>query len=157
MPEAQTAPPPVAVQAPKPKLHFGRLKLVEHAHNTHFADIPHDIIPEVVAQPSYWAHYTQVVRPMDLIVCFWEDGTREVWYRVMFVSPVGLKLSKLFPDIEHESVGEEEAADYKVVWKGTGAKWCVVRADNGNVLKDKLPSKGEAMAFLGTYLKETRQ
>jgi hypothetical protein len=158
-PAAAPAPQPAPAprKGPPPRLHFNRFKLVEHAHRTHLADIPADIGPETVAMPDYWAHLAEQIRPMDLIVAFWEDSSREVWYRVLFVSPVGVKLSKLFA-VDHEPASEEETDDvFKVVFKGGGLKHCVVRSDTGVVLKDRFPTRSEATAFLANYLREMKR
>ena len=131
--------------------------MAEHAYHVRYADIPAGTNPAVVSSPDYWTHFAQEIEPLDVIVAFWEDGTRETWFRVMFKSPVGLKLSKLF-DVEHEAAGDDDPDDtFKVKWRGPGQKWCVVRVDNNAVLKEKLPSKGEATLFLATYLREMRR
>ena len=148
----------IKMPSPRPRLHMGRRKMASDAYNTHLADIPSGTDPKVVVTPSYWAHFVDYIKPMDVVVAFWEDGTYEAWYRVLFTTPMGVTLSMLFDKRHEETVEQDENAPLVVKWRGAGGKWAVVRkTDTGIVvIKDKLPSQAEATAFLANIQKEMK-
>ena len=143
---------PAPKQRMRQRLHFDRLQLMEHGFKGHLATIPADVSPSTVATEDYWAHVVGPFGPMDIIRAFWEDGTKEIWFTVLFVSPAGVKLSKLF-EVEHEPAGDDEEDIFKAQWRGPHAQWCVIRTDSKIVIKDKMQSKSEAMGFLANYLR----
>jgi hypothetical protein len=132
-----------------------RFSLLEYVHKTWVARIPSGTSAQAALAPDYMKHHLAQVDDGDLVFMEWEDGTREIWVRVMFKSAAGLKLSKLL-DVAHEAAFATPDDAFKIEFRGHGRKWCVVRADDNFVLKERLPSQGEATAFLANYMKGMR-
>lgn len=154
--------PPAPSEPEKPKgpsvvaLHMSRIKLAEGARQVHSVDVPAGTAPDMLTNPLYWRHVMHTLTAGDQIEARWEDGTRELWLRVLYLSPVGAKVSRIL-EVEHEAIGEEETDNFAVVFKGMGQKWCVVRTDTKTVLKDHFPARSEAMAFLAQHLRDMRR
>ena len=142
--------------ARRPALMFGRLKEREQAYREWFADIPAGVAIEAVSQPDYWAHHVKSIRPLDTIECFCEDGLWEAKFRVMFVGANEVKLSSLYI-VEHEEPATASLSeDYDVKWLSPSAKYAVINAKNGAIIKDKLYPRSEAAAFLKQHLGKMR-
>ena len=166
-PEAPAKPKPAATKPAKPKvnplyriplqadgpLHFGRLKLAASARVERFADLPAGVRPERLMDPAFWKHFAREIQPNDKIEAVCEDGSWEGLYRVMFVSQNEVRISPIYVK-EHDTGDQAEVESdlYEIVWKGPGAKFAVVRKDNGAVIKDRLHPKSQALAFLREHL-----
>lgn len=135
------------------RLHFGRLQEAEQARRHHFADIPAGGKVDDLLDPKYWRHHVKVIRPLDLIEAFCEDGSWEAMFRVMFVGANEIRLSTL-SIVEHEDPADVAplSEDYDVTWKGPVAKYAVVNKQNGMIIKDRLYPKSEAVAFLKNHM-----
>ena len=147
-----------------PKLHFGRLKEVNYARRELFAEVPAGTKLETIQEPSYWAHYTSEIRPMDLIEVFCEDASWEASFRVMFVSAVDVKM-KLRWHVEYDRDEIAEMAEaavaeapkresYAVKWKGPAKKFTIIRTSDNAEVASKLHPKSEAIARLRQYEQE---
>lgn len=136
------------------KLHFGRLKLsAEGARNWQYAEIPIGVSFEDAMKPTYWAHFTKVVRPNDILELMADDGSWEAWVRVMYVGQAEVRLSKIHY-VTHGDVGITEVTDqnYTVKWKGPALKFCVVNTDTNDIIKDRLYPQAEALDYLKRYV-----
>lgn len=134
------------------RLHYGRLGLVEHAWNTHAANVPEGTTLDDVLKPDYWAHYARDIRPMDVLWVYSEDATWEAQLRVMFVSTTEVKTSLLW-EVTHEKGAEVFESDtHEVVWKGPVKKFAVVRKDNKEVIADGF-LKSEAYNYMRKHLR----
>ncbi len=137
-----------------PKLHHGRLKPTAAVARHFTAEIPSGTDVEVVREPTYWAHHCKVVQPMDQITCFWEDGSLEIWYRVMFVAPGEIKLSEILR-IAHDKIEEPEVeGEFEVAWISPPVKFAVRRRDDKTVIKDGLYPREQAVKYLHDHLKK---
>ena len=171
-PEAAAKSKPAAIKPAKPTfriprqadgpLHYGRLKLAPSARVERFADLPAGVRPEKLLDPSFWKHFAREIVATDRIEAVAEDGAWECDYRVMFVGPEGVHLSAITHG-QGDGVtwhGKVEAAAksslYKVEWKGTGAKWCVVSTVDGTIIKDKLHPESQAVAYLQKHLERMK-
>lgn len=162
-PPVITAEPPPPPEPPAPKtgasviaLHMSRIKLAEGVRQVHAVDVPAGTDPMRLMDPLYWKHVMHTLTAGDQVEARWEDGTKELWLRVLFLSPVGAKMSQILY-VEHEPVGEHETDNFAVVFKGMGQKWAVIRTDTKTVLKDHFPARSEAMAYLAVHLRDMRR
>jgi len=130
------------------------MKQIEHARREMFADIPAGTRIEEILQPTYWAHYTRELKPLDVIEAFCEDGSWEASFRVMFVGTVEVKLSLRWK-AEHQPIQVDEAESdiYQTKWRGPKCKWSVVRKDDGKVIADGLFPKAEALNYMKNHLR----
>ena len=155
--ERQAPRPPSIVINRGARLHVGKIKAVNHARNTWFANIPAGTVFETLLEPDYWAHHTREIRPLDLIEAFCEDGAWEALLRVMFVGRAEIKLSQVY-FVQHQEPGEEtDSEDYQVFWRGPALKFGVRNRHNGEVVKDGFYPKSEAHKFLREHLKTVRR
>lgn len=153
-------PAPVAPAAPKgmtPGLHSSRLKLTEGARQGWTVDVLSGTGLDTLLEPTYWRHIAYQLKTNDFVECLWEDGTREVWLRVQFISPVGVKVSVIL-DVPHEAPDNVVLSDnYLVDWKGPGQRWAVLRTDTKAIVKDGFHLKSEAFSFLANHLREMKR
>ena len=142
-------------QDPRPQA--SRLKERQYAYNEWFAELPPGATIEQVMEPDYWAHLAMLIRPLDTMEVFSEDGTWEALFRVMFVGPNEVKLSTLRV-VEHEKVvGTASLSDvYDIIYKSAITKWAVVNKQNGMIIKDKFFPRSEAVAFLRKHLETVK-
>ena len=143
--------------APRPRLHFGRLKLATGTYRHHFADIPTGTDPAMLLEPDYWEHLSRVIRPLDKIEAFCEDGTWEAMFRVMFVGRAEIRLSPIY-EVHHDQTkaGDLSSDLHEVRWISPSKKWGVVRRDTGAVIRDELYPKSQAVAFLQHHLSKLK-
>ena len=141
------------------RLHMGRMQPATGARQHLFIDLPAGTEPNDLLDPGYWAHYSQGVRPSDLLEVFCEDGSWEGLYRVMFVSSAEVKIVPIYVS-QHGDAGAEGASDssdtHHVVWKGPTRKYAVARKDSGEVIKDALYPKSEAFQYMHHHLASLR-
>jgi len=139
----------------KKRLHMGRIKAAAQVRRKFYVDLPAGTKPEDVMGPDFFVHYTRDMQPLDLLEMMTEDGAWEGLFRVMFVSKVDVKLSKIYL-VKHDDAKPEEVETdvYAVRWRGPAAKHGVIRKDTGEVVKDRFGTKEEAMSFLSEHLKK---
>ncbi len=128
----------------EPALHFGRMTPIDHKWNEHAVIIPADTDPKQLLARAYFRHYANQLRAGDILTCFWEDGSYEASYRVMFVSKAEVAVSERW-HCKHIMVDvEEETATYEVKWRGPTAKWCVIAKATSDVVKSGFEAQEQA-------------
>lgn len=134
------------------RLHFGRLLPVGHARRELSANIPAGTPLETILEPTYWGHYTNDLKPGDIIEAMCEDGSWEASLRVMFVA-TGEARAAVRWKVEYEAVVVPvESETHEVKWINVGRKYGVVRKDTGEVIQDKFYPEDEAHKFLAKHL-----
>lgn len=134
-------------------LQENRLREREHARRDWFADIPANTMLDDILKPAYWKHHVRVLRPMDRIEAFCEDGSWEADLRVMFVGQAEVKVAVIHKVSYHETVDEMPLSDsYDVKWKGPAAKFAVVNKATGELIKDRLYPRDAAISYLRQHL-----
>jgi len=137
-----------------PKLHHGRLRPTSSVARQLSADIPTGTDPELLMEPSYWAHHAKTMQPMDMIIAFWEDGSHERWLRVMYVGRNEVHMSLVF-EVSHAPVEEPEVeSEYEVAWISPPVKFAVRRKDDHTIIMDHLYPRDAAVKYLNDHLKK---
>ena len=133
-------------------LHFGKLTEKEHKARTWRAEVPSGTTLNAVMIPSYWAHYTKLIRPGDDIDVTCEDASWRALLWVMFVGTAEIK-TELFYSKDFTTAEPADTSDiYAIVWKGPVMKWAIVNKQGGAIIKDHLFPKSEAANYLRQHL-----
>lgn len=147
-------------ERPVLKLLSGKLKRAEHERMVYRIKPDDGTEIEDIMRPEFWAHVGRVLRPFDLIEVVFNNGQRFLELVVMDAGPLWAKVA-IKTDIDLASAKKEAGevrdeveanAQYRVEWKG-GAKWCVIRASDNEIIERNLASKEEAGKYLDNYLK----
>lgn len=109
---------------------------------------------ETILQPAYWSHVSKRLSPWDHIEVR-DPGFQ--WVAELLVRDCGknwakvvlLSVSQFEP--RAAPVHIEETADFTIMWRAA-AKWSVMRASDGEVMKDGLSTKDEADLWLKHHL-----
>ena len=135
------------------KLHFGRLKEIEHVRRDWFMDVPAGVVLDDVLKPGYLAHYTKTLRPLDRIEAFCEDGSWEAMLRVMFVGQVEVKtrVISVLNTVETDNVAPLSDA-YDIIWRGPVLRFCLISTVSREIIKDRLYQRAEAIQYLRQHL-----
>lgn len=115
--------------------------------------LPENESMDGVLEPLYWAHVARMLRPMDRIEVFKEDGTEWCELLVIFVDRVAAKVVML----NHVDLAPQAPAsvdpEYGIKWAGPHAKFRVVRLSDKHVVQDKLETAQHAAEWLIGYVK----
>ena len=132
----------------EPALHFGRMTPIDHKWNEYAVIVPAKTEPKEVLQRPYFRHYSNILKPGDILTCLWEDGTQEASYRVMYVSKAEVAVSLRW-EAKHDAVDvSEQSETYEVKWRGPSKKWGVVLKATGEVVKDEFYPEEQAHDYL---------
>lgn len=148
---------PIPFPAPQSKLPGGRIKGASHARVVHFADIPARTEPERLLDPSYWAHYTDIVRPLSQIEAFCEDGSWEGLFRVMRVGTAEILIKPLYIVRYDEQHATDDSDMFEVRWVGPTINFAVVNRHTGAVVADHLFPESAAYEYLRRHLSEMKR
>lgn len=137
------------------KLLAGKLKRADYERTVYriTPDASHSM--DDILLPEYWAHIGHQLRPFDIIEVRFPDASRYVellvvdcgrlWAKVVVKSDVSLIQAK--EQAAADKVIAEESAPYFVKFRG-GAKFCIVRRSDGEILNKDIPTKDEAEEIL---------
>ena len=157
----KAAAPVVEKTRPLRKLLGGKLKRAEHERMVYrVKDLDEGTEVQDIMKPEFWCHVGRVLRPFDLIEVLMDNGGRYVELVVMDAGPLWAKVAiKTDINLAGEKLAaaetraeNEENAPYKAEWKG-GAKWCVIRQSDGEIIERGLSSKDEANKYIEQYNK----
>lgn len=133
---------PIQLSAPS------RLLLAEHAFVHHALTAELGTRIEDILRPEYLAHFASRFKPYDEITVRVDDGT---WYVKLLVLSVGrawVKTEVLHAiNLSSKDVEETQAAEYDVIYRGPTLKFSVIRKADRGVIKDRFPTKAEAVAW----------
>lgn len=114
-----------------------------------------------VLRPEYWTnvgdklHAVIKSHPFATIELVWDDSSKWAQLLVIDASPLWAKVKLLhFKDLTMVAVVEPPAAspEYEVAYKGPSARWCIVRLEDGERIKQGLSTKDEAQKELKDLL-----
>lgn len=138
------------------QLNANRMKLAESAMQHHVVEVEAGTTWEQIKNPVFWAHVGKKLRPWDEITVRSEDGA---FYGRLLVLDCAALYAKVV-ELEFHQIGATEAPealsdqhpDYRVMWKGPTARYCVIRGKD-TLLTGKA-SKAEAQAWLEEHLRQ---
>lgn len=94
-------PDPVKLPPRPPALTANALQSAAYARGSYLAIVPNHITLDDVLTPAYWQHHVPALsgKPFPVIEVIREDGTLEVWLRVMSTKPGMAVVRPIFPAI----------------------------------------------------------
>ncbi len=113
--------------------------------------------PEDCEAVGYWAHVAQYLKAGDRIEACSEDGS---WFAEFLVRDSGVNWAKVVTlrKVDLGAFSPERQVvllpGHSIKYGGTHVLWRVIRDVDGKVLKDKLKTEGDAVAWLATYAKQ---
>ena len=148
MTKAPTVAEPLSLApAKRPKLDGAKLKLEEYVRRHHFITAPVGMTKDDLRYPECWAHLAGRVSRHDVIYVLAADESWELECRVESVKSNGVEMSisKNITRIPVE-IAEIQLDPAHYVQFRPGHGWCVVRREDGHVLKDGFSTKEAASA-----------
>jgi hypothetical protein len=130
--------------------------------NTHGITVPAGTTLEDVLAPEYWALVAPSLRVGDWIRVLTDDSAWEALLTVRQVSGPGAGRQNnraLIAELEFWTFDEPlsdtatRPTTHRVEYKGTHLKWCVVRASDGEVVKEGCGTEDEARAAMQALLR----
>lgn len=116
--------------------------------------------PEDLAQPAYWVHLGEKLRPWAEIMVRANDG---LWYARLIVLEAGRNWAKVhIEQVEHLSTAEvaitqaDAMSPYEVKYRGPHNQWSVIRKADAAVVHEGSPTIDGAVAWLKGRLQADR-
>lgn len=143
-----------AAAAPMPKkdlpvLMPERIGLSEDKRHDWIVDLPITVTLEQALEPSFWAHVSAQMDPLDHIELRAEDGS---WVAYLIVSFCERNYAKVVLDRKIQLDNSQEVPlstiRHKVEWKGPHMKWCVIRTKDNALLQEGMRDKGMAYQWM---------
>ncbi len=110
---------------------------------------------EALMFPAYWAHVAKQLRPGHRIEALSQDGE---WWANLIVRAVGRAEAQV-QVLQHEVLGDKEMLasepdpEFEVKWRGPARKFGVVRKSDGQLVKEDLPTKDDAIRWVSQTLR----
>lgn len=137
----------------------GRMKLAEHARQTHLAVVPPDVTLDKALLPEFWTHVAHQVRPRDRIELWAEDRAWMADCVVVSSSRTGVVVKVLARlDLEAMPAVSDRVArsGYHVDYGGGVDLWRVIRDADSMVMVTGL-SQAEAQRWMDEHVAGQRQ
>lgn len=143
----------VVKPAPLRTLQAGRVREAVASFNTWCVDVDHGVTPDDLKRTDFWVHNAKMFRIGDEVRVQCVDGSFVAYLLVRNVGPKDVKM--LVREVHNFDAFEQNVsqvpAGYKVTWRGTIAKWGVIRG--ADVLKEQFDTSGDAVRWLDNHLK----
>lgn len=138
-------------------LDVARFSLCEHVNQNWVLTAETGTTVEDALKPDYLANVAGKLRQYDKIHVRVDTGE---WYAELLVVACGKNWAKAVVTLHvefSESVNEDEGRDevfslYSVQHRGPHLKWCVIRKADKEPIKENCATKGEAQAWLSSYI-----
>lgn len=113
--------------------------------------------PEDCLAPGFWAHVARDFAEFAELTVYNEDWSWRAKFVVCEAGPNWAKVQPLdaqrFDKRPHTDAASLVLPGYSIEFKGSFAKWRVVRDADKAVIRDKFPTKADAEAWLVEYSK----
>jgi len=149
---------PVKLDKKVSPLNSGDFGAIEHKVPRFNADVSGKLTKEDLENPDLWAH---VARSMVMgcdVRCIADDMSFVAFGICTFAQGASVKI-KIYSFTELDEVNYDEMNDdaAKFIIKLRGPKkWCLVNNENGDIVKEDIPTQLEAMRELTDYQKALR-
>ena len=152
-----------------PQLDAARFKLAEAQRNVYQVVIEPGTTRKQILDPAFFAHVARELRPYYKLEIIADDGTlyaeaivltaERTWARIHITQwhPLGTKdVSLSVADAAaHEKNATPPEILHRIEYKGPHKKWCVIRNQDGGIVREKEESKANATLWLQEWLKVT--
>lgn len=132
------------------KLLHGRIKRLM-VMNTHWDVVLGDEHEESdIMRPEFWDVVSKDFTPGDIIHVRTDTGEFYAQYYVVSCGRFNAHLKQIMRlDLEETDANDIVVSEYRYKWCGPKLKHCVVRASDGERVMTNLPTKGEALKWIG--------
>jgi hypothetical protein len=109
--------------------------------------------PEDLLKPEYWTHVARQIKPGSRIEALCEDNAWQADYIVTSAATNWVKCVLLRKTMLEnvETAPQKEGAKFEAKWLGNVRKWGYLRLADGEVIKEGLSTKDEAVKALASY------
>ena len=125
-----------------------------HAYQQFSCRVENDIKPEDLLNKDFWAFVVPMITLGAEIRVIPNDFSYRAMLLVTYTDGRNIRLKMLsliqLDDVKPD-VKTDIAKDYKLAMRGA-QKWCVQRLDDGEWIKELIPTKNEANTWLEKYL-----
>ena len=147
-----------------PQLDASRFKSAEHERNVHSICVEEFISRAQIINPAFLAHIAAKLRPYDEILVRCDDGTifarllvlqaERTWARVHITEWHDLTTRDVAQtQTETSEQVAEKVAEFRVEYKGSHKKWCIIRNTDGAIVREDEATKALANQWLDGYVK----
>lgn len=136
-----------------PMLSPNRMQAAEFGRNIHLVTAESSENPNDFLQPEYWAHVAKNFRAFDHIELRTDDG--EYWAEYLIIScDAQWAKVEMLREVKLQPVAEGVADDrFFTKYRGPHLKWCVIRKQDGSVLREGEFDRASAQAWLESYVR----
>lgn len=129
------------------------IKGTEFAQNFHTVTPHEGFTREDALNPMSWGHVAKRLRPMDEIRICPMDGSFYARYLVLFSDKSQAMLKELeYHQLDALDPKTVPVSEHEVQWKGTAAKFAVVRIADKEIIRSGFANKAEATAWMQANL-----
>lgn len=125
----------------------------EHSVVTYFHSPEEETSFETTLKPEYWTHVASKLRAGCRIEMLAADGT---WWAMLIVRAAGRNTAQVavLHKVALDKMPDPEIAEMPayVKFRGPTALWSVLRKADDEVLRDKMPTRGEAEQWLKNHM-----
>ncbi len=136
----------------------GEVSLYEHTTRRFNATVPGGLSVDDLENPDLWVNNAGKMQMGDEVRCLADDMSFVAFGICTFKQGTTAKI-KIYSGHELDEVDrsnlEDQASDYFVKLRGP-KKWCIIKASNGEVIKEMIPTQILAMQELDDYQKALR-
>lgn len=151
-----SAPAPQAVpMAPPRSLIASRFQNSEHARTVWRVVAEEGTTLDDVRKPIFWAHVAHTMARFDKIEVLADD---ETWYAELMVRDCGRGFAStvVLSHIEFEANEADKPTStegFEIGWKGVKRRFVVIREADRTLVKEELPNKAAAMAWVQEFVR----
>lgn len=131
-----------------------RIGLSEDKRHDWVVDLPMTVTLEEALEPSFWAHVSAQMEPLDHIEVRSEDGS---WVAFLIVSFCERNYAKVVLDRQVKLDDNQEVplatVKHKVEWKGPHLRFCVIRIADAALLQQGMRDKQAAYQWMTEHEK----
>ena len=152
-PAAETSAP--APLAPPRSLIASRFQNAEHARTVWRVVAEEGTTLAEVCKPIFWAHVAHTMARFDKIEILADD---ETWYAELMVRDCGRGFAStvVLSHIEFDANEGDKpvsAEGFEIGWKGVKRRFVVIREADRTLVKEELPTKAAAMAWVQEFVR----
>lgn len=131
-----------------------RMALAEHWRQDWVVNAEDGTTVEELLNPAYWSHVSARMNPLDHVEVRAETGE---WIVDLIVTGTGRNWATMFLAHRHDlqKIASQEtpkqSVEHEVVFRGPQHKWGVKRLSDSQMIREDIPTKVEAMAWLSQY------
>lgn len=131
-----------------------KLFSAEHSVIVWHYTVPEGVSPDDLVTPEFWTHVAGQLRQGHRIEVSAIDGT---WWGMLYVRHASKGEARV-QFLQRVDLGDVEAlpsaeSPFEAKWRGPQVRWSVIRKSDGEVIKEHLPEKADALRYIANKLR----